>query len=189
MGVKTKYELDRRLSILDKKETQKQQLEYEIDLIKKDCVDMFHDRGYYQEICELVSIHDAWLTQPKKITHTLYEHKHLKTAYHWFMYWIQKKIFDDVIWDVKFYDKLVITGYGCVSIDVPFKYKGAKFIVRIPNIQSIQNFKDMMSFGFYGLIRKTSDYTSVEFARFYTCDELKQKLKDLLDKEIENGTK
>ena len=173
------------LAMIDEKEKQKQRLEYEIDLIKSDCVKRYQTERTYGEICDMTDIHGAWYEQPKKITHKVYKHKYMKTKYHWFMYWVQQKIFEDIIWDVTFYGPLMITGWSTVCINVPFKYKGLDFDLRIPNIPVIDTFDDMMSYGWYSLRRRVSPYSFEEFARFDSCDELKENIKDALDKRVE----
>lgn len=186
--VNSEDELNLRLSMINNKVTQVSQLDYEIDLIKKDCLDIYHHRNNI-EISELVDIHSAWLEQPKKITHKIYKRQYLKTTYQWFMYWIQTKIFENVLYDVKFDDMLVIIGWGRAAIRVPFKYKGVDFMISIPNISVINSFNDMLSYGFYTLSRRESETHTVTFAKFYSCEEVKEKIKETLDKEIKDASK
>ena len=190
MSVKSNYkdELELKLSMINEKATQINRLNYETELIKKDCVNIYHHRDII-ELCEFVDIHSAWYEQPKKITHKIYKRQYLRNKYHWFMYWLQEKIFENVIWDIEFYDKLTLIGYGSLAICVPFKYKGVKFEIRIPNISVIDNFNDMLNHGFYVLLRKPSDHVNIEFANFYSCDEVKEKIKEALDKEIKDEPK
>ena len=179
------------LAIIEEKERQKQRLEYEIDLIKNDCVKRYQTERRYSEICDFTDFHGAWIEQPKKIAHKIYKPKYLKTKYHRFMYWVQDRIFESIIDEVEFYGPLMITGWSTVCINVPFKYKGLDFDLRIPNIPVIDKFDDMMSYGWYSLRRRVNSHFFEEFARFDSCDELKENIKDALDKrvEVEKGDK
>ena len=68
-------EIKRRVAMIEKKEKEKERLEYEIDLIKADCVKTYQLDRRYGEICDFVNLHDAWLKQPKKITNKKYNKK------------------------------------------------------------------------------------------------------------------
>lgn len=179
-----KHELDNRLSMIQNKELEKQRLGYEISLIKQDCVNIFKQRSF-TEISEMVDLHSAWLDQPKKITNKRFTVKTMRNNYHYLMYWLIEKIFKNIENDVEFYDKLTIHDYGCYALSVPFKYRGYEWELRIPNIKQINNYDNLLTYGYYTLYTAPSSHIKCAFTHYYSCEDLKNNIEIELNKKLE----
>lgn len=177
-------EFKKRLQMINDKNKKIEQLNYEIELIKKDALEVYKNRNDDFEICHRVNLHSAWLNQPEKIKHKIYlETKKLKNDYEWLMYWIQKCIFNDIIDRVQFNEKLTILGYNVVGLWIPFTYLGKKYRLSLPNINNIYSFDDFYC-SYYSISREDSESCSCEIGSFYTYKDLQKNIKSLLNKDL-----
>ena len=90
--------------LLCKKNEQKVELDYEINLLRKNAVDVYHNRTL-SDISSMIDLHKAWLEQPAKITNKRYTYKNAENTYHYLMIHLMNNVFESIADDVVFDEK------------------------------------------------------------------------------------
>lgn len=163
----------------DKKEKIKE-LSYELELIKNDCVKKFKQRT--SEISELVDFVDVFNTQPKKDALNIITSRKTKPFY-LFTNLVNAKIFKPIANDVIIKLPLIAMSYGIKALELHFEYKNEEFMLQIPNINAIDDFNEISSYGYYQILKQQGSIRNV-LASFFTIDEIKFAIKDILDEWI-----
>lgn len=80
-------------------------------------------------------------------------------------------------------------GYGPDSIRISFVYKNKDFELNIPNIPCLHTFDEFKWSGAYRISIREDKYSLREIFGCYTADELRENVKTVLDKAVEEASK